>query len=619
MAEKIFLSVSIAGKQLTSIRSLSVSQGIFEHHTFEVVIPGGSVEADPAKPEKVFDTVADWIGKPIIIDWETGSFKTERDNTEASVFHGIVMNVSVSGQSKEFMSVTITGKSPTILLDGVPNSETYANVGLMDMYKKVIVSAPVPELSAEDKLAFKGKLPFNTQYNETDWNFMCRMMHENGEWFYYDGEKINLGTAKAKTVKMQPQHLDSLDFSFSVCRPVGPLRAWDYLKNAELEIKPADPKHTDKHAKTIQKTSDNLYPSRKEDHRAFPSFPDGDEHHSKKDLLAERLDKSRQGKGNDVFTLIGSSDVGDVQLGSVIKLDGFGHGGEYIVTRVTHTCNGPDNYQNYFQAVPTNAGIPSSVGVMHPRIESSTAKVTDNKDPKKLGRVRVKFDWGSQPTPWLRIVWPHAGKNRGFYFVPEIGDEVMVGFEMGHEAFPYVMGSLYNGKNAQEGKYEDKDKLKVIRTISGNEILFDDNGRLVFSNAENSIELSCKDKGILTIMTKGDMILKADKNISIESGENLTIKAGKDMKVEAVMKHETKSGQDMKVESSMKYELKSGLDMAIKAGMNAKVEAAMNLQAKAGLNAELSGSVQLKVSGGATAELSGGAMTTVKGGLVKIN
>ncbi len=619
MAEKIFLNVIINGQVLHGVRSLSISQGIFEHHSFEVVIPGSTVEPDPKSPKKVFDKVADWIGKPIIIDWETGTFKENPDGTDRSVFHGIIMNVAVSGHQKEFMTVSITGKSPTILLDGVPNAETYLEANLADIYQKTIVSAPVPELKFSDNLSFNDKLPFNVQYNETDWNFISRMMFENGEWFYYDGQHINLGAAKGKTLNIRPEHVMSLDFSFSATRPVGPLRAWDYLKNGEVELKPAAPKHGDNYATDIQSTSDNLYPSHKVDHAAFPSYPEGDQYHTTKDLLTGRLDKSRQGKGNDTFTVIGSSDVGEIQLGSILKLDGFGHGGEYVVTRVTHTCNGRDNYQNYFQAVPVESGIPSSVSVIRPRIESSVAKVTDNKDPKKLGRVRVKFDWGSQPSPWLRIVWPHAGKDRGFYFVPEIGDEVMVAFEMGHEAFPYVLGSLYNGKNAQTGKYDDKDKLKVIRTISGNEILFDDNGRLVMRNAENSMELSCKDNGILTITTKGDMFLKADKNISIESGENLTIKAGKDMKVEAAMKHETKSGQDMKVESGMKYELKSAMDMAIKAGMNLKAEAAMNLEAKGGLNAKVEGGVQAAFKGGAMAELSAGAMTQVKGGLVKIN
>lgn len=619
MAEKIFLKVDINGQLLHSIRSLSISQGIFEHHSFEVVIPGSTVEPDAKKPEKVFEKVADWIGKPIVIDWECSTFKQARDGKDHSIFHGIVMNVAVSGHRKEFMTVSITGKSPTILLDGVLNSETYAKAGLADLYQKAIVSAPVPELKFSNNLSFNDKLPFNVQYNETDWNFICRMMHENGEWFYYDGQNINLGMAKPPTLTIRPEHVTSLDFSFSTSRPVGPLRAWDYLKNGELEMKPADPKHDDKYATKIQKASDNLYPSHKVDHSSFPSFPDGDDLHTTKDLLTGRLTKSRQGNGNDTFTVIGSSDVGDIQLGSVLKLDGFAHGGEYVVTRVTHACNGPDNYQNYFQAVPKNAGIPASVSVSHPRIESTAGKVMDNKDPKKLGRVRVKFDWGTEPTPWLRHVWPHAGKDRGFYFVPEIGDEVMVGFEMGHEAFPYVLGSLYNGKNAQTGKYDDKDKLKVIRTISGNEILFDDNGRLVIRNADNSMELNCKDDGVLTILTKGDMKLKADKTVTIEAGTDMTIKAGANMKVEAGQNHETKSGQDMKVEAGMKYALKSGMDMEIKAGMNMKQEAAMNLEAKGGMNVKVEGGVQAAFKAGAMAELSAGAMTQVKGGLVKIN
>ena len=150
MAQKIFLSVKVDGTELYAVRSVSISQGIFEHHSFEVVVPGRSIDPDPKNATKVMDTIAGWIGKTIVIDWETGSLKAERKGEDQSEFHGIVTNVSVNGQEKDFMTVTISGKSPTILLDGVPNSETYANVGLKDLYNKTIVSAPVNELAAEE-------------------------------------------------------------------------------------------------------------------------------------------------------------------------------------------------------------------------------------------------------------------------------------------------------------------------------------------------------------------------------------------------------------------------------------------------------------------------------------
>ena len=70
----------------------------------------------------------------------------------------------------------------------------------------------------------------------------------------------------------------------------------------------------------------------------------------------------------------------------------------------------------------------------------------ENADPENLGRIRVQFPW--QPTaysPWIRIAQPHSGANKGFHFIPELGEEVMVGFEGSNVEMPFVMGSLYNG------------------------------------------------------------------------------------------------------------------------------------------------------------------------------
>ena len=108
------------------------------------------------------------------------------------------------------------------------------------------------------------------------------------------------------------------------------------------------------------------------------------------------------------------------------------------------------------------------------------AEVVANDDPKKQGRIQVRFFWQKtlgEQTPWLRVQTPDAGVltdksgNRGFQFIPEVGDQVMVSFEQGNPHRPYVSGSMYHGKNAKEVS----NNVRSITTKSGSTIVFDDN------------------------------------------------------------------------------------------------------------------------------------------------
>jgi uncharacterized protein involved in type VI secretion and phage assembly len=79
----------------------------------------------------------------------------------------------------------------------------------------------------------------------------------------------------------------------------------------------------------------------------------------------------------------------------------------------------------------------------------ATALVTQNKDDKGLCRVKVRYPWHDSPTEsyWARLATPMAGKERGMVLIPEVGDEVLVGFERGDLRFPYVIGALWNAKD----------------------------------------------------------------------------------------------------------------------------------------------------------------------------
>ena len=103
--------------------------------------------------------------------------------------------------------------------------------------------------------------------------------------------------------------------------------------------------------------------------------------------------------------------------------------------------------------------------------------VTNNQDPDKLGRVKVKFPWldDQDESNWARVATTMAGNNRGTFFLPEVNDEVLVAFEHGNVNKPYVVGALWNGVDAPVRDNGDgKNNQRVIRSRAGHEFILND-------------------------------------------------------------------------------------------------------------------------------------------------
>lgn len=184
--------------------------------------------------------------------------------------------------------------------------------------------------------------------------------------------------------------------------------------------------------------------------------------------------------------------------------------------------------------------------------------VTDNKDPERLGRVKITFPWRDDAgeSYWARIATTMAGTNRGTYFLPEIGDEVLVAFEDGDIHYPYVLGALWNGEEKPpEDNADGKNDVRKIRSRSGHEITLNDsasgnveiktkgghtillddstgsekiriadrtkNNEIKFDSNQNSIDIS----SAATVNVESTLInLKGKGNVSIEAGGILTLK-----------------------------------------------------------------------------------------------
>jgi uncharacterized protein involved in type VI secretion and phage assembly len=165
--------------------------------------------------------------------------------------------------------------------------------------------------------------------------------------------------------------------------------------------------------------------------------------------------------------------------------------------------------------------------------------VTNVKDPDKLGRIKVCFPRlpGKPESDWCRVAQPAAGAGRGFYWLPHVNDEVLVAFERGEAHRPYVIGSLWNGKDKpMKNAYVDENTTVMIQTKSGHQVTLDDKSgqeKIVIADksGKRTLTFDVKQKKLSIEDSEGDIEIKAKKKILLQC-ENLEIKTDKSGKID---------------------------------------------------------------------------------------
>jgi uncharacterized protein involved in type VI secretion and phage assembly len=174
--------------------------------------------------------------------------------------------------------------------------------------------------------------------------------------------------------------------------------------------------------------------------------------------------------------------------------------------------------------------------------------VKDLADPENLARVRVSYPYlGDETSDWARLVTPMAGKNRGVFFRPEVGDEVLVAFELGDVRRPYILGSLWNSTDTpppDDGNAK-QNNLRAIHSRNGHKIILDDTKgkekieiigsdgqrKIVFDIAGKKIQVTCDSGDIEVSAPSGNVkvdattvSVKASGNMNLEASGTMTIK-----------------------------------------------------------------------------------------------
>lgn len=144
------------------------------------------------------------------------------------------------------------------------------------------------------------------------------------------------------------------------------------------------------------------------------------------------------------------------------------------------------------------------------------ATVLDREDPLGQGRIKLSFPWmpNNQSSSWAPVATSMAGKERGQWFMPEVGDEVLVAFEHGDFEHPFVVGFLWNGVDTPPSASPEE---RIIVTPGGHELRFHDKAgeQEVLVRTAGGMQLRLDDAGkTVSVETAGNLSVKLDDNSS---------------------------------------------------------------------------------------------------------
>ncbi|MFV0329224.1 MAG: type VI secretion system Vgr family protein [Dysgonomonas sp.] len=507
--------------------SLVLEQSFSEHHTFTVVMDYDRMKHDfmrnPLEHMKL-------IGRFLDIEIQQG-----KDNANAYVFRGIIQDVSHQGSEGKHGYLILSGNSPTIQLERGQRYDIFCDMTLQRVFEEVTAEI----VNKKDRLpcvnspVYNGQIRFLMQYNESDWAFLRRLASITGETLYYTGMDLVFGTHKDWEATEVTYDKEIIDFRFGSRLLANNFVRYQYLPENDDTITQNAPdriEDADEYVKSAAERGRELTEKRPVVAPLSVSVDDigalGELVNREKTANAART-VYVQGKAKTCAPRIGRL----LTIGMPSNMSGASDLGTFRITKVKHTIDQKHTYSCEFEGIPADLKFVPVGDVRMPVADSIRATVIRNDDPQGQGRVRVEFPF-AQDRPsevWLRVMTPNAGSsdvvgtNRGMVFVPEQGDQVMVGFEFGDPNQPYVMGSMFHGKNGTGGGANNAEKSIITRSGI----------KIVFNDEQKSLHIEDPSGNTWDMDGDGNIAVNAPKNMTITVGENMDVTVGKNISVSA--------------------------------------------------------------------------------------
>ena len=576
---QVHATVSIDGEN-RNYTHISLVQKFGQHHYFDI-----EVLCSPLVKENVWHHEREEMialqGKTVVI-----RMKHESSGDE-SIFKGIITSIGMDGDKGVSGTLHYRGYSTTILLESGRTMDSFTDATLGEIVSEVVEKYG-NGISIVNNPAFKSRIPYVQMQEESAYEFLRRLAWQYGEWFYYNGQVLYFGNPYKEKDENLVYDIDMDSMHFSSCVAPFHFSRHDYLSDSHMDMFGDDSEAVrgiNTYLANAMKTSEGMYRSQTTmySHTAA-GHP----------LDIERFTAVE--KGRKVASLVwmtGNTKTCRVRIGEPVVVQippnmcKRRDMGRYRIVELTHRIEVSGGYANSFKGIPASMEYIPTEDMRMPVAHAMLAEVTDNADPENLGRVQVQFAWQksrNKTTNWIRVRSLDAGssetvsKNRGFVFVPEIGDQVMVDFELGDPCRPYVSGSMFHKNNGEGGNADNH--IKTIVTRSGHTLEFNDD-----KNGDWGITLKDANKNIIHINSKEQTIeITAPKTISLNA-ENIRLNAKEDINIVADGKLDMSIGKegDLKFDK-LKVDANNSLDVLSKKYQNESDEISVVSNGKMTLN-----------------------------------
>jgi len=477
-------------------------------------------------------------------------FQAPDTSSATSVFKGQITSLEPDFD-EDGAVMAVRGYDRSHLLNGTPRTATYQSVTFGDIAQTVAARGGLARGTIDDA---GGPQDFIQQSSETDWMFLWRLATPIGFEVVVDGTTLHFRHAGGPTGGRPIPLAWGVDLLSFRPRATGigqvsevVVRGWDPAVGRSIVGTASSPAVTSE----IGLSRRRVVSAMGAGSVAVCDHPVTSPEHAT--AVAEGI----AGQLADTFVDASGLAYGDPRLraGAKVSVTGVGSqfAGVYALSETTHMFRAGRGYHTQLRvcgrAIPTLGAGNRRSGWHHSIV---VGVVTNNNDPSKLGRIRVKYP-GLDPDHegwWARMTAPSAGANRGLLMMPVVGDEVVLAFEHDSTEHPYILGSVWNGQASPQTLFQ----------ADGSFSLRSDH-QLIATAAE---QITVAGDQAVALQAGTDMTIKASGQLSAE-GEATALKAATALTLQGVESVKL-TGLQVSVEADANAQLKAGAELQLQSG-----------------------------------------------------